>query len=160
MDLAQPNHVTNRADSQLAFFDQSNTQETPEFAQSMIPIDEDYVENNRWMIEHGVQIHKNPNTPRYVGSQTIKELTGRLFKDGLVVDLTRIDTVQPGRKTRWVVESYRDDYSGIDQYRGEHINQSTKGQTPPLDFHRPYSIYQPASVKTSVASSAKQFSQD
>jgi hypothetical protein len=32
------------------------------------------------------------------------------------VDLTRIDTVQPGRKTRWVVESYRDGYSGIDQY--------------------------------------------
>jgi hypothetical protein len=144
-DLAEPYYVTNRADLQLAFFDESNTQRTPEFAQSMIPIDEDYVENNRWMIEHAGQIYQDPNVPTYEGSQTIRKLTGRLFKDGLVVDLTRIDTVQPGKKTRWVVESYR----------AEHINRSTKGQTPPWDFHKPFSIYQPASVKTSVALSAK-----
>jgi hypothetical protein len=154
-DLAEPYYVTNRADSRLAFFDESNTQETPEFAQSVIPIDEDYVEVDRWMIEHCAQIYKDPSVPTYVGSQTVRKLTGRLLKNGLVVDLTRTDTVQPGRKPRWVVESYRAGCSDIDRYRAEHINRSTKGHPPPWDFHRSYSIYQPASVKTSVASSAK-----
>jgi len=107
------------------------------------------------MVEHGAQIYDDPNYPHHVGSQLIYKLTGRLFKDGLVVDLTRVDTVLPDRLTRWIVESYRDGYSRVDRYREEHTNRATKGQNPPSDFHRPYSIYQPASNKSSIRSTSK-----
>ena len=154
-ELGEPYYATNRADSHLAFFSDSNSQERPEFAQSIIPIREDNIENYRVLVENGAQIYDDPNVHRYEGPQTISKLTGRLFKDGLVVDLTRIDTVQPGRKTRWIVESYRHGYSRIDRHRGQHINRATRGLEPPSDFHRSYSIYQPAGVKSSVAPSAK-----
>jgi hypothetical protein len=154
-ELVEPYYVTNRGDSRLAFFDQSNEQESPEFAQSIIPIHPDPVEDYRWLVEHGAQIYDDPNSVEYVGLQEISRLRGRLFQDGLVVDLTRTDTVQPGRKTRWVVESFRDGYSRVDRYRGEHTDRSTRGQKPPSDFHRSYSIYEPAGEKSPVGSSTK-----